>query len=112
MGEEKWRLFVEEYYKWYNQFDAESRDKIIKRVNRNICPKWPLATVRDNSLLSAVYWNGRENLRPASYFTEGCNVPKRVTEDTDIFRFTDEDGYLAVFQRTFYVHGLQILGVH
>lgn len=110
MGEEKWRLFVEEYYKWYTQVNVVSRDEILKKANCDICLNWHLATVRDNSLLQMVYWNGRENLCPSSYFTKGCKVPRRTASDAEIFRFTQEDGYLAVFQRTFYVHGLHILG--
>lgn len=112
MGQEKWRLFVEEYYKWYTQVDAESRHNTITDANRDICPNWHLATVCNNRLLRAVYWNGRENLVPAEYYTEGCNVPVHMANNQKIFRFTGEDGYLAVFQRTFYVHGLQILGAH
>jgi len=96
----KWRVFFEDYYKWYKATDRGARPALLRDTNLGLCGNWPLHIVPTNQRLETVYWSG---WNPDQDQVEG---------DTDIHNlipFTMEDAYLAIYHRVVFVHGPEIL---
>ena len=72
------------------------------------CDRWHLNIVSRDSFLDLVYWKDNEHKRPHDYYTRDYTIELDGGEDPKIYRYTSEDGYLAVFMRTFFIHGLDI----
>lgn len=97
MDPDKWRVFLEDYYKWYKATDIEMCTQLLIDTNRGICHNWHLNIVPTNVRLSTVYW-------------DGWNPNVQLNEDNaHMYPFTTEDAYLAIYHRVGFVHGPQIL---
>lgn len=105
----KWRVLIEDFYTFYKTYkfdDLNARHAFIVEMSTYVCYRWHLNIVPKDAFLELVYWNGIEG-RPSGYYTRdySTDIHEEEDEDRGTYRYTSEDGYLAVFMRTFFVHG-------
>jgi hypothetical protein len=112
LDDQKWSVFMEDYFKWYKKIPLSARTALIKEINRDICKNWHLIKVRGNSHVNDVYWSETLHQQPAYYFTrQDFSEPWVDDNNHKIYPYTSEDGYLAVLHRVLFVHGPEILQV-